>query len=883
MFSVNNNMTTTDSFQIKPDYFKSKEECDNHKYDKYNTNSRYKNFCQTHFTAGDEEQFRKYADVESKPDCIFKYISSNNVFHDYNFDIWEKYKNVNEDTMLNTFRYIFYKFKKGIFVKIKNNELKVFLPFSNVNYRNEWDKLIDTKDILSILRKSYEGQNYVFKDKYINKFSDEWYANNSILRMEYPISEKDTNVCIYKDMLIELCKKRKIADVEFFLNRRDNPLLTKNLYEPYNHIWGDNKSLVSHKYGKYIPILSMSKQENNADILLPTYNDWARVQQKNNKWFVDDCSEIEQSNTPWESKKQTAIFRGSNTGTGICEKTNMRIKACYMCETDLNKKEQFLDAGITKWNCRPRKVKGNNKLQVLDIKKLYIKIKKYMSYTEQCNYKYILHIQGHVEAFRLSLELSMNCVILLVESPWKLWYSDMLKPYIHYVPVKHDLSNLFEIIQWCRNNDDKCKNIAQNSLDFYNMYLSENAMLDYTQKLLYDISKCMCKPPEINKTREFTEYRLNNILQVQNNTYNYNIKDLNIPFNFKHYYSFNICLSMLLSLYFCHLKFICDIFETKHTSVCKYDFFGSLVTVKKCIVDKKIEYIQEAFVGHNCTNILKRDIPNFCYIYHMKVEKDSSYTLVTEYIGGITLHEYLLSENFDIFVLLNIFTQLYYALRIAKAKYGFVHYDLTPWNIILKPQNKPINIQYKLHDRIQTVTCNKFIAVMIDYGKSKIVKNNIRHELLEKCNNYYEQDMMTLVFKSIKQVLKKSIDKCTMNICFKIVNCFVHDNLSTVYQLKKFVFYNAKYSVLTFQRVHNIKNDCAEDIQRLLNKYCNVNVTNVYKPYIKCGIGNYMFHLCFKNKKIQKKIYNTVLKILCDNKLPNYINEDIHKFIKEVV
>ncbi len=33
---------------------------------------------------------------------------------------------------------------------------------------------------------------------------------------------------------------------------------------------------------------------------------------------------------------------------------------------------------------------------------------------------------------------------------WKMWFSHLLKPYIHYVPVKSDLSDLIEKIQWCR-------------------------------------------------------------------------------------------------------------------------------------------------------------------------------------------------------------------------------------------------------------------------------------------------------------------------------------------------------------------------------------------------------------------------------------------------
>ncbi len=35
---------------------------------------------------------------------------------------------------------------------------------------------------------------------------------------------------------------------------------------------------------------------------------------------------------------------------------------------------------------------------------------------EQSKYKYIINIDGHVSAFRLSLEMSMGCCILLVKS-----------------------------------------------------------------------------------------------------------------------------------------------------------------------------------------------------------------------------------------------------------------------------------------------------------------------------------------------------------------------------------------------------------------------------------------------------------------------------------
>ena len=53
-------MTTTSGFQVKPDFYITKELCIELSKKKIQTNPRYKNFNQTHFTAGDEEQFIEY-------------------------------------------------------------------------------------------------------------------------------------------------------------------------------------------------------------------------------------------------------------------------------------------------------------------------------------------------------------------------------------------------------------------------------------------------------------------------------------------------------------------------------------------------------------------------------------------------------------------------------------------------------------------------------------------------------------------------------------------------------------------------------------------------------------------------------------------------------
>jgi hypothetical protein len=46
----------------------------------------------------------------------------------------------------------------------------------------------------------------------------------------------------------------------------------------------------------------------------------------------------------------------------------------------------------------------------------------------------------------------------------------LLKPYVHYVPLEDDYSDLDKIIEWCEKNDDKCLKIVKNANEFMNQF-----------------------------------------------------------------------------------------------------------------------------------------------------------------------------------------------------------------------------------------------------------------------------------------------------------------------------------------------------------------------------------------------------------------------------
>ena len=183
-------------------------------------------------------------------------------------------------------------------------------------------------------------------------------------------------------------------------------------------------------------------------------------------------------------------MRGNSTGSGVTIETNTRLKVAHLSKiTPIENGLPLLDAGITGWNVRPRKFEGEKYLQTIDIMALDFDLVNTLSPQQQSTYKYIIHICGHVGAYRLSLEMAMGSVILLVDSAWNIWYKHMLVEYVHYIPIKEDLSNLLEKIKWCRENDSKCKEIARNARDFYDQYLNKNSILDYLQKVLCELKK----------------------------------------------------------------------------------------------------------------------------------------------------------------------------------------------------------------------------------------------------------------------------------------------------------------------------------------------------------------------------------------------------------
>lgn len=825
-------MTTTDQFQKLPTYYRSQGECN--ESIRPNTNPRYSNFTQFCFTAGDVEQFETYRnpvngdgsrlDVKVEDDNKWAFLSAPHEHID-----WKKYKNMTTESVDNTFRYIFDKFKKGLFVKIKDNKLSVFLPFSKHNFTNEWSSFIKQppsfKTMTDFLVYASKIQGYVIPPHKVNKHVNTWYANNCLFRSEFPVGENDRGLSNIKDMLETLCRSRNVPDIEIFINRRDFPLLKNDNTESYEHIFGmESYPLLSHRYDSYAPILSMVTTDSHADIPMPTAEDWARVcsqeiDHSQRKYFAPDCRNFDYNfSIKWEDRIPTAVFRGSSTGCGTTIETNPRLRLSYLSEHSPvekidDKMIRLLDAGITKFNLRPRKMMTSPYLSLIDpstIKKV-----EPLTPPEQSMYKYIVHVDGHVSAFRLSLELSMGSVLLIVESKYRLWFRRQLIPYEHYIPVQADMSDLFDKIRWCRMNDAKCKEIAHNAKKFYDQYLQKDGVLDYMQSLFVSIKNTTGQYfyNTVNVSSIIKEWQLSKLVEIQgvpditksftNNSISYHFKDRN-------YYAME-GLQMVIRQAGGFREYNSKLIHESHdnTRVVSSEFINSNSSQKLVMktTSRTHEWINESFCGISEINKLIKEIPNFRYTYYADLDKN---VLISEYVNGVTFKKFI-EDGCDMKTFIFVLTVISMALAVAQERCGFVHYDLYPWNIIIVTLNEPKKVTYRFQKNIIHVTSN-IVPVIIDYGKTHVISEKMHSGTIEPFKTSMFQDCFCLVVSSIYEMTQRKnnpirvYDGNDLSKLLYIINFFsINEPFRSYEDMMLFISIHKKYNEMIYGNYEKCK------------------------------------------------------------------------------
>jgi len=169
-----------------------------------------------------------------------------------------------------------------------------------------------------------------------------------------------------------------------------------------------------------------------------------------------------ESDTPWEQKKNMAIWRGGMTGkTYEPQITGPNLERCrsnQRCSFVLDHIDSTLiDCGLSESVGRLNGEAVNGSLVVKDA----------LTMKQLQEYKVIISFEGNDVSSGLKWSLQSESVVLMPPPTRTSWaMEELLQPWVHYVPMLPDGSDAEEKVQWVLDNDTEARRIAERATLF---------------------------------------------------------------------------------------------------------------------------------------------------------------------------------------------------------------------------------------------------------------------------------------------------------------------------------------------------------------------------------------------------------------------------------
>lgn len=236
-------------------------------------------------------------------------------------------------------------------------------------------------------------------------------------------------------VLKTLMRFRSFPDMDFILSYIDGVPLSDNSI-PEKFYFTANRE-------EQAPILFPAKFKNTPYVIL--IPDWRSL----GRWWAKDIKDVlaHTKEQPWEKKREFALWRGGLT-------KSIRLKLCQIS----SQYPHYLDAKLN--------VKVEDPILQEKIEQEGLFGGK-VSWNEFLACKYLPTLDGVCcAAPAFQWRLLSHSLTLKQESEEIQWFYRALSPYVHYLPIKNDLSDLIEKIEWAKAHDQECRAMTERASEF---------------------------------------------------------------------------------------------------------------------------------------------------------------------------------------------------------------------------------------------------------------------------------------------------------------------------------------------------------------------------------------------------------------------------------
>ncbi|XP_037552281.1 protein O-glucosyltransferase 1 [Nematolebias whitei] len=254
----------------------------------------------------------------------------------------------------------------------------------------------------------------------------------------------------------------RLPDVELVVNVRDYPQVP-NWVQPT------------------LPVFSFSKTSEYQDIMYPAWTFWEGgpavwpiYPTGLGRWdLMRDELKKSAARWPWKKKESKGFFRGSRTSPERDPLILLSREAPELVDAEYTKNQAWKSEKDTLGRPPAKEI----------------------PLVDHCKWKYLFNFRGVAASFRLKHLFLCGSLVFHVGDEWQEFFYPQLRPWVHYIPVKQDLSDVRELLRFVQENDEAAQEIATRGQEFILNHLRMEDVTCYWERLLTEFSQLLTYKP----------------------------------------------------------------------------------------------------------------------------------------------------------------------------------------------------------------------------------------------------------------------------------------------------------------------------------------------------------------------------------------------------